>query len=262
MLPLLHTFALSWSLVGDPVQACAAEPAEASISAEKDTTSRRARRRDKKAPAAASGPPVGVPGQPGECVDATLQEQLLAKRRHRLTRDRLFVKALRHELTLAGGYYVSDLFDSTFTLGGQYTFFMSENFGTELSVGWSRLRTSVLDTIEEANNFSLAVGGQDIVRVFGSLAWSPLYGKLRLIAAKILRYDLYLLAGPGVVVDPVSFGAAGNFGIGVRLFLHRAVALRFEVRDHLYRQSLLSESYYVNDFAFTTGLSVLLPVRN
>lgn len=264
MLPLLHSFVLSWSLAGDPANACAAEPTEVSVSVSTTEGSRRSRRRNKnkKDAAGAAGPPVGVPGQPGECVDATLQEQLLAKRRHRLTRDRLFVKALRHELTLAGGYYVSDLFDSTFTLGGQYTFFMSENFGTELSVGWSRLRTSVLDTIESANNFSLAVGGQDIVRVFGSLAWSPLYGKLRLIAAKILRYDLYLLAGPGVVVDPVSFGAAGNFGIGVRLFLHRAVALRFEVRDHLYRQSLLSESYYVNDFAFTTGLSVLLPVRN
>lgn len=186
----------------------------------------------------------------------------MAKRRNRLTRDRLFVKALRHELTLAGGYYVSDLFDGTFTLGGQYTFFMSENFGAELSVGWSRLRTSVLGTIATANNFDLAVGGQDIVRAFGSLAWSPLYGKLRLVAAKILRYDLYVVAGPGVVVDPLSFGAAGNFGLGVRIFLHPAVALRLEVRDYLYRQSLLSESYYVNDIAFTTGLSVLLPLRN
>lgn len=259
---LLHSLALAWSLADPEANACAAEPAAEASASVSTKGSRRKGRRGKSAAAAPAGPPVGIEGKPGECVDATLQEQLLAKRRHRLTRDRLFVKALRHELTLAGGYYVPDLFDGTFTLGGQYTFFMSENFGTELSVGWSRLRTSVLDTIENANNFSLAVGGQDIIRVFGSLAWSPLYGKLRLIAAKILRYDLYLLAGPGVVVDPVSFGAAGNFGIGVRVFLHPAVALRFEVRDYLYRQSLLSEQYYVNDFAFTTGLSVLVPLRN
>jgi len=250
---LFATFALTWSLADPGAGACAVSPPGAS------TTSSRTSRGGR---APTPAPPVGVPGQPGACVDATLQEQLMAKRRNRLTRDRLFVKVLRHELTLAGGYYVSDLFDGTFTLGGQYTFFMSENFGAELSVGWSRLRTSVLDTIESANNFDLAVGGQDIVRVFGSLAWSPLYGKLRLVAAKILRYDLYVLAGPGVVVDPVSFGAAGNFGIGIRVFLHPAVALRIEVRDYLYRQSLLSESYYVNDIAFTTGLSVLLPLRN
>jgi outer membrane beta-barrel protein len=205
---------------------------------------------------------VGVPGQPGECVDATLQEQLLAKRRHRLTKDRLFVKALRHEITAFGGYYVSDLFDSTFTVGGSYTYFMSENFGAEIHASWSRLRTTVANTIEEANAFDLQLGSNDVVRVFGSLQWSPLYGKLRLVAASIWRYDLYFLAGPGVVVDPISFGAAGTFGIGFRVFLHRAVALRFEVRDVLYRQEILDEDFTVNDLSFTTGLSVLLPTRN
>lgn len=251
---------LLWTLDDAPANACVVAEPSATASASGSTGRKRRGRKDSKV--AEPAPTVGIAGQPGECVDATLQEQLMAKRQYRLTRDRLFVKALRHELTLNGGYYISDLFEGTFTLGGQYTFFMSENFGAELSVSWSRLRTSVQQTIEDANNFSLDVGGQDIVRVFGSLAWSPLYGKLRLVAAKILRYDLYFLAGPGVVVDPISFGAAGNFGMGVRLFLHPAVALRFEFRDALYRQSLLSESYYVNDLSFTTGLSVLVPLRN
>jgi outer membrane beta-barrel protein len=231
------------ALGGAPAKPCAAPEATASTSATATT--------------APAEPPVGVPGQPGECVDATLQEQLLAKRRHRLTKDRLFVKALRHELN-----YVSDLFDSTFTVGGSYTYFMSENFGAEIQASWSRLRTSVANTIEEANAFDLALGNDDIVRVFGSLLWSPLYGKLRLIAASIWRYDLYFLAGPGVVVDPISFGAAGNFGVGFRVFLHRGVALRFEFRDVLYRQEILDEDFTVNDVSFTTGLSVLLPMRN
>ncbi|HWB82163.1 MAG TPA: outer membrane beta-barrel domain-containing protein [Nannocystaceae bacterium] len=253
MLAALVTFAL----MGPPEGACTTESAAVEAS-----TDKRGRRKKNKAAAVPEGPPVGIPGQPGECVDATLQEQLLAKRRHRLTKDRLFVKALRHELTLMGGYYAADIFEGTFTFGGAYTFFMSENFGAELSVTWSRLRSSVLNTIENANNFDLPLGRNDVIRVFGSLAWSPLYGKLRLFAASIWRYDFYLLAGPGVIVDPLSFGAAGNFGIGFRVFVHQAVALRFEVRDYLYRQGLLSEDYYVNDLAFTGGISVLLPVRN
>ncbi len=202
------------------------------------------------------------PSSREHCVDRTLQEQLLAKRKYRLTRDRLFVKSLRHELTLTGGYYVADLFDSTFHLGGAYTFFMSENFGAELAVGWSRLRTTTADAIEDSNDFDLELDRNDIIRVFGTLLWSPLYGKVRLIAGSIWRYDFYVLAGPGVVVDPVSFGAAGNFGLGVRVFLHQAVALRFEVRDYLYRQRLLSRDYVANDLAFTTGLSVFFPLRN
>ena len=208
-------------------------------------------------------PPVGIPGQPGECVDKTLQEELLAKRKYRLTRKRLFVKSLRHELTLTGGYYVSDIFDSTFTFGGAYTFFMSENFGSELSVNWSRLRTTTANNLEDSNNFDLKLGNRnDLIRVFGSLTWSPLYGKFRLVAGSIWRYDLYFVAGPGVIVDPVSYGAAGNFGIGARVFLHQAVALRFDIRDYLYTQELLSREYLSNDLAFTVGLSLFLPPRN
>jgi outer membrane beta-barrel protein len=245
---VIALFALALALAAPPTAAESTAKPKPCAPAEPGTT--------------ASEPPVGVPGQPGECVDATLQEQLLAKRRHRLTKDRLFVKALRHEITVFGGYYVSDLFDSTFTVGGSYTYFMSENFGAEIHASWSRLRTTVANTIEEANAFDLQLGSNDVVRVFGSLQWSPLYGKLRLVAASIWRYDLYFLAGPGVVVDPISFGAAGTFGIGFRVFLHRAVALRFEVRDVLYRQEILDEDFTVNDLSFTTGLSVLLPTRN
>src|SRR5688572_19851204 len=198
----------------------------------------------------------------GQCVDEAVAAELLAKRKYRLTTERLFVKSLRHELAIMGGYYASDLFDGTFDLGGRYTFFMSENFGAELLVGWSRVNTSTADAVEESNNFDLPLRRNDIVRAFGSLAWSPLYGKVRLVAGSIWRYDFYLLAGPGVVVDPVSFGIAGNFGVGVRVFLHQAVDLRFEVRDYLYGQELLSEDYVVNDLSFVAGVGVLLPPRN
>jgi outer membrane beta-barrel protein len=213
-------------------------------------------------PREAEPAPTRAAGEPGQCVDETLAEELLAKRKYRLTTERLFVKSLRHELAVMTGYYVSDLFDGTFDFGGRYTFFMSENFGTELSVGWSRLRTTTADAVEESNNFDLPLVRNDIVRAFGSLAWSPLYGKVRLVAGSIWRYDFYLLAGPGVIVDPVSYGIAGNFGLGMRVFLHEAVALRFEIRDYLYGQELLSEDYIVNDLAFTAGVGILLPTRN
>lgn len=237
---------LSWLAAEPPAaSACAAADAEAPAEA-----------------AASSSAAPKPASEPGQCVDEALAEELLAKRKYRLTTERLFVKSLRHELALMTGYYVSDLFDGTFDLGGRYTFFMSENFGSELSVGWSRLRTTTADAVEESNNFDLPLARNDIIRAFGSLAWSPLYGKVRLVAGSIWRYDFYLLAGPGVVVDPVSYGIAGNFGVGVRVFLHQAVALRFEIRDYLYGQELLSEHYVVNDLAFTAGIGILLPTRN
>jgi outer membrane beta-barrel protein len=255
MLPLL----LTWSLHAAD-ESCAAEPeASAGVEASASTTPAKTSARRRRG-GSTDAPPDDAPV--GKCVDKTLQQELLAKRKYRLTAERLYVKSLRHELSLMGGYYVSDLFDSTFSLAGHYTFFMSENFGAELSAGWSRLRTSTADAVEESNNFDLPLVRNDILRVFGSLAWSPLYGKVRLVAGSIWRYDFYFLAGPGVVVDPVSYGLAGNFGVGMRVFLHEAVALRFEVRDYLYGQELLAEDYLVNDLSFSAGVGVLLPLRN
>jgi hypothetical protein len=39
------------------------------------------------------------------------------------------------------------------------------------------------------------------------------------------------------------------------------VALRFDARDHVYRQELLGSGFVVNDVAVTLGLSMFLPWR-
>ena len=45
------------------------------------------------------------------CIDEDVKADLFAKRKQRTSRDRLFQQTNRHELTLRGGYYVSDTFD-------------------------------------------------------------------------------------------------------------------------------------------------------
>ena len=59
----------------------------------------------------------GRAGKPGgdACIDEDVKADLFAKRKQRTSRDRLFQQTNRHELTLPGGYYVSDLFDGTYT---------------------------------------------------------------------------------------------------------------------------------------------------
>ena len=64
------------------------------------------------------------------CIDEDIKADLFAKRRmQRTSRDRLFQQTNRHELTLQGGYYVSDLFDGTYTFGGAYAYHMTEDPG-------------------------------------------------------------------------------------------------------------------------------------
>ena len=90
---------------------------------------------------AAAPPADGKPGADA-CIDENVKADLFAKRKQRTSRERLFQQANRHELTLQGGYYVSDLFDGTYTFGGAYTYHMTEDLGVEASMAYTRLTSS------------------------------------------------------------------------------------------------------------------------
>ena len=60
------------------------------------------------------------------CIDQEIADRLAIKRKRRGAVDRLFVKQGRHELTLGGGYYASDLLSGTYLVNGSYTFHMTD----------------------------------------------------------------------------------------------------------------------------------------
>jgi len=92
------------------------------------------------------------------CIDENVKADLFAKRKQRTSRERLFQQTNRHELTVQGGYYVSDLFDGTYTVGGAYTYHMTEDLGVEASAGYTRLTSS---------------GGPELERTFAVLQGKP-----------------------------------------------------------------------------------------
>jgi outer membrane beta-barrel protein len=195
------------------------------------------------------------------CIDQEIADRLAVKRKRRKVVDRLFVKQQRHELSLIGGYYVSDLFSSTYAVGAAYTYHMTENTAVELSAALTHADAELVRALEGERD---EVVEDDFaqVRFFESLLlWSPVYGKLRL-GGTVMRFDLHLGAGVGVVDSQTSRGAAGVGGLGFKLFVGRAVAIRLDARDHVFRQELLEERFLVNDLSVTLGLSLFLPLRN
>jgi outer membrane beta-barrel protein len=85
------------------------------------------------------------------------------------------------------------------------------------------------------------------------VAWAPVYGKLNLGAEQVLHFDLALMAGADYIShdevlsrdDAEALAAAGgkpsttstiggHVGIGVRIYLNRFMALRFDVKDYVY----------------------------
>jgi outer membrane beta-barrel protein len=196
-----------------------------------------------------------------DCVDPVEKAKLIAQKRGRRADERDFVKTARHELTVQGGYYVSDLLDGTFVVGGAYTYHLTEDAAIEASFGYSRVSSSVAARLEQDRGVTILPKQDRVYLVFTDLIWSPVHGKMRMFADSIIHFDIYGAAGVGIIDNATSFGAAGQFGLGTKIFLSKSWAVRLDVRDQLYKQQILSVRQYVNDFSLTLGVSVFLPTR-
>jgi outer membrane beta-barrel protein len=192
------------------------------------------------------------------CIDENVKADLFAKRKRRDVRERLFQQTNRHELTVQGGYYASDLFDGTYVVGGAYAYHMTEDFAIEASGAWTRIASSGGPELER--NFTVLGSRNRRSLLFDAdLVWDPAHGKLRLGGA-IRHFDLYVAGGAGVVDSVLSSDIAGNGAIGLKFFLGRAMAVRIDIRDHVYRQQLLARKEWVNDVTAMIGLGLFLPV--
>ena len=196
-----------------------------------------------------------------DCIDEKEKARLIAKKRGRRASEREFVKQARHELTFQGGYYVSDLLDGTFVVGGAYTYHITEDIGVEASFGWSRVRSSIAQRLEQDRAVTVLPKEDRVFLIFTDLVWSPIHGKFRLFADSIVHFDIYGAAGVGVIDNSTSFGAAGQLGLGARVWLSPSWAIRLDVRDQLYRQQILSNNQFVQDISLTLGVSVFLPPK-
>jgi outer membrane beta-barrel protein len=209
-------------------------------------------------PAAGGAGPSQGPEQGDACVDENIKADLFAKRKMRTTRDRLFQQTNRHELTIQGGYYVSDLFDGTYTYGGAYTYHMTEDLAVEASASYTRISSSggpeLERTFQVLQNKSRRQLGFD-----ADLVWVPAHAKMRL-GGSLSHLDLYLALGGGVVDSVLSSDLAGNGGMGMKFFMGRAFAIRVDVRDHVFREQLLADKQLVNDLTATLGFSLYLPM--
>jgi outer membrane beta-barrel protein len=195
------------------------------------------------------------------CIDQEIADRLALKRKRRGAVDRLFVKQGRHELTVGGGYYASDLLSGTYLAGGAYTYHMTDETAVEFAGWWTHANADIIRAIEDDRGVVLTDTYARMIFAESLLVWSPVYGKLRL-GGSIVHFDLHADLGVGVIDSKTSRGAAGVLGFGVKLFLGQAVAFRIDARNRTFRQDLLEERFLVNDMAITAALSLFLPFSN
>jgi outer membrane beta-barrel protein len=197
----------------------------------------------------------------GMCIDQEIADRLAIKRKRRGAVDRLFVKQGRHEISIMGGYYDSDLLSGTYVLSAAYTYHMTDQTAVEFTGSYTHANADIVRALEDGRGTVLADTYATVYFGESVLQWSPIYGKLRL-GGEVVHFDMHADIGVGVVDSGTSRGAAGVAGFGIKLFAGQWAAIRFDVRDRTYRQELLDEHFLVNDIAVTAGFSVFLPFHN
>ncbi len=205
--------------------------------------------------------PVKPPGTTAMCIDQEIADRLAIKRKRRGAVDRLFIKQSRHEISLGGGYYNSDLLSGTYLVTGSYTFHMTDETGVEFSLAYTHANADVIRALEDKRGVVLTDTYDRMIFGESLLDWSPVYGKLRL-GGSIVHFDLHADIGVGVIDSKTSRGASGVLGFGMRLFMGQAWAIRLDARNRTFRQELLDERFLVNDTSVTASLSLFLPFHN
>ncbi len=218
-------------------------------------------RADETGTGSGSGSAEKPPGTTSMCIDQEIADRLAIKRKRRGAVDRLFVKARRHELSVMGGYYDSDLLSGTYIVGGSYTYHMTDETAVEFAGWFTHANADIIRALEDNRGVVLADPYARILFAESVLQWSPVYGKLRL-GGSVVHFDLHGDLGVGVIDSSTSRGAAGVAGFGIKLFMGQAWAFRIDARDRTFRQTLLDEHFLVNDVAITAGISLFLPFHN
>jgi outer membrane beta-barrel protein len=194
-----------------------------------------------------------------QCIDEAISDELNARRRYRGVRERIFQKALRHEISIMGGVYAADLLSASYLLQAAYTFHVTEDIALEASFAYSHANSELVNIIEQDRGIVLVRLDAPVFIYQAHLVWTLAYGKLRWFGDGISRFDFNFAIGGGLTDNQTSRGLTFSAGLGVKFFFDQWFSIRIDIRDQVLQQELLGESTIVNNLTATLGLSVFIP---
>lgn len=197
-----------------------------------------------------------------------------------------FLMARRFEIAPTFSLSFRDAFWTKYVVGATATYHFTETLAVALRGGYAFTSVSGSAQICPPNeacrsptSSELDGKGPGQIKFLTGLdfEWAPLYGKISLLAEGFAHFNLYLIGGPSVVQyqapndanapgSTAAWAVGGEAGLGMRFIFNRWMALRFELRDVIYREKTkgatetTGASYQIrNQLFFDIGLSFFFP---
>lgn len=204
----------------------------------------------------------------------------------------LYRKAGRFELSPSLDLSLNDAFFKKYFGGLKLAYHPLEQIAVALYASGGLVATSDSAVVCSASAGCRAANDGELDQVPGRIrgilglegAWSPVYGKLNVLAEKVAHFDLSILIGPDLIAyDEIlsraeadrlaaTGGSPGltttvgaHVGLGARVFFAEWAALRLEVKDYLYRVQVPNNGTggdLQNQLFTEVGFSVFFPTRN
>ncbi len=197
-----------------------------------------------------------------------------------------FLMARRFEIAPTFSFSFRDAFWTKYVVGATATYHFTETLALALRGGYAFTSISGSAQICPPNEAcrkptveELDGKGPGQIKLLTALdfEWAPLYGKISLLAEGFAHFNLYLIGGPAAVQyqapkdanvpgSEAAWAVGGEAGLGMRFIFNRWMALRFELRDVIYREKTkgatetTGASYQIrNQLLFDIGLSFFFP---
>ena len=215
--------------------------------------------------------------------------------------NRFFLKQSRFELAPIGGYVPNNPMVKRFTTGLLAAYHFNENIAAEGAfifspdLGEADLKALTNTLVQIAYEGSANLQFQQpldkmLLGATFAARWAPIYGKINLIGESVLNFDVYGVAGLGMLSTtlyyaqydeaapaeaiPVKLVQAGrklrvplNLGFGLNFFLNQSIALKIDARNYFYRalkpqyDPEVPETEYrlYSNLVASVGISIFIP---
>ncbi|MBX2799116.1 MAG: outer membrane beta-barrel domain-containing protein [Myxococcales bacterium] len=176
----------------------------------------------------------------------------------------LYPKAGRVEIGLHAGVMPFDAYLTTPNGQFSWTQHLSERVGLSLVAGAGYgLKSGVYRELESPTFGVAPFAYRYLGSALVGLEYAPIYAKLNFNGARVIHFDVYFPLRGGLTVESsvipdggLAFAPTVSPGIGMRFFLGKVGALKFEIRDDL----LLQYRSLTESFEFKQNANVTLGI--